>query len=261
LETDKIRIKKNLKIPNNPTALIGMPGIGNVGKLVAENLRLELKAERIGAIYSPSFPPQAVMLKNGRLRLVCNTIYLVRRKEGDIIIITGDTQAVTPDGQYSVNSLILRFLKSMNCKMILTVGGYNMGGNTILVKSPRVFGNATNNSTIKSFKGTKVLFGKSKGLIWGSAGLIPAFARLEGIDGICIMGETSALEIDAGAAKAVITEISKVLKLDVSTNNLDKIIKQTSKLINSLEQHEMGGMMPQQQLQIEGKDQRPSYIR
>ena len=261
METNKIRLKKNLKTPKDPTAVIGLPGIGNVGKLVAEHLRIELKAERIGAIYSPSFPPQAVMLKSGRLRLVCNTIYLARRKDGDIIIITGDTQAVTPEGQYSVNSLILKFLKSLNCKQILTIGGYNMGVNSILVKSPRVFGNATNESMIKSFKRTKVLFGKSKGLIWGSAGMIPAFARLEGIDSACIMGETNALEIDAGAAKAVITEISKVLKLEIGTDNLDRIIKQTSKLISRIEQHEMGGMMSQQQLQIEGNEQRPSYIR
>jgi len=33
-----------------------MPGIGNVGKLVAEHLRRELKAVRIGTIYSPHFP-------------------------------------------------------------------------------------------------------------------------------------------------------------------------------------------------------------
>ena len=66
-----------------------MPGIGNVGKLVAEHLRRELKAERIGTIYSPHFPHQAVMMKSGRLRLVSNMVYLVKAKgkgPDDIII-------------------------------------------------------------------------------------------------------------------------------------------------------------------------------
>lgn len=261
METDKITLKKNLKKPNRPVAVIGLPGIGNVGKLVAEHLKLELKAERIGTIYSPSFPPQAVMLKSGRLRLVNNTIHIVRRKAGDIVIISGDTQAVTPDGQYSVNSMILRFLKSIGCTKVYTIGGYSMGTEGVMVKTPRVFGNATSEAVIRSFKGTNVLFGKSKGLIWGTAGLIPAFARLEGMDGVCVMGETSALEVDAAAAKAVITEMAKMLKVNVGTDNLDRIIKQTTNLISRIERHELAGM-PMPQPQLESKDsQRPSYIR
>src|SRR5271157_3629154 len=108
-----IKLKKGkAKAGKSPIAIVGMPGIGNVGKLVAEHLRRELRAERIGTIYSPHFPHQAVMMRSGRLRLVNNTISLAKVKgKPDMIIITGDVQAVSPEGQYDVNSMILRLLK------------------------------------------------------------------------------------------------------------------------------------------------------
>jgi uncharacterized protein (TIGR00162 family) len=245
-----------------------MPGIGNVGKLVAEHLRRELKAKRIGTIYSPHFPHQAVMLKSGRLRLVNNVVYHVKSsgKTPDLIIVTGDTQAVTPEGQYAVNSLIFRLLtERFGCKFIYTIGGYTTG--QALSQKRRVFGNATSTAIISKFKNTNILFGKSKGLIWGSAGLIPAFARLGKIDAACIMGETAMLEIDAAAAKAVIEELSKVLGMKISTNNLDKIIKKTDEIMKQLAQANAGMPMQMGQMPVEGgapvleQGGRPSYIR
>src|SRR5208283_2645757 len=125
MQKTTIKLRK-FKVGKSPIAIVGMPGIGNVGKLVAEHLRRELKAVRIGTIYSPHFPHQAVMLKSGRLRLVNNSIYLAKVKGmPDLIIITGDVQAVTPEGQYDVNMLIFRLLnEKYGCKFIYTIGGY-----------------------------------------------------------------------------------------------------------------------------------------
>ena len=128
MQRTTIKLRK-AKVGKSPIAIVGMPGIGNVGKLVAEHLRRELKAVRIGTIYSPHFPHQAVMMKSGRLRLVSNTIYLAKAKgKPDMIIITGDVQAVTPEGQYEVNSMIFRLLKErFGCGFIYTIGGYTTG--------------------------------------------------------------------------------------------------------------------------------------
>jgi uncharacterized protein (TIGR00162 family) len=266
MQKTTIKLKK-VKTGKSPIAIVGMPGIGNVGKLVAEHLKRELKAERIGTIYSPHFPHQAIMLKSGRLRLVSNTIYHAKPKgKPEMIIITGDVQAVTPEGQYEVNSMIFRLIKEkFGCAMIYTIGGYTTGEG--MPQTRRVFGNATNTETINKFKNTSVIFGKSKGLIWGSAGLIPAFARLGKVDAACLMGETAMLEIDAAAAKAVIGELSKVLGIKIGTDNLDKIIKKTDEIIKQLNQANMGIPMPMGQIPMEGgapapdKGFRPSYIR
>jgi uncharacterized protein (TIGR00162 family) len=264
MERTTIKLKKGIKTSKSPIAIVGMPGIGNVGKLVAENLKKELRAQRIGTIYSPHFPHQAVMLKSGKLRLVSNTISLAKVKgKPDMIIITGDVQAVTPEGQYEVNSRIFKLLKDkFGCSFIYTIGGYSTG--EPMPSQRRVFGNATNTATIQKFKNSGVLFGKSRGLIWGSAGLIPAFARLGGIDAACLMGETAMLEIDASAAKAVIEKLAKALDITVGTNNLDKIIKKTDEILKQLGQS--GMPMQMGQMPIEGgaptpESGRPSYIR
>ena len=54
----------------------GLPGIGQVGKLVVEHLIQELKAERIVEITSIFFPPQVLIEPGGVVRLPNNEIYL-----------------------------------------------------------------------------------------------------------------------------------------------------------------------------------------
>jgi uncharacterized protein (TIGR00162 family) len=259
--------KKGLKL-NKPILVVGLPGIGNVGKLVAEHLKKEFKAERIGTLYSPHFPHQVIMLKNGGVRIVNNRFYLIRAKKptgNDIVILTGDAQAISTEGQYEVNSKIVDFFKNgLNGKLIYTIGGYSLG--EPIPAKPRVFGNATSQMAIDQLKGTDVIFGKSKGIIWGSAGLIVAFAKMEGIDAVCLMGETGMFDVDASAAKAVLIQLAKKLNLNINTANLDKIIENTAKAVRELEKQAqgqlMGGGNQPFQLPIGEKDDKsPSYIR
>jgi len=261
-----IRRKKGIK-PNKPILIVGLPGIGSVGKLVAEHLRREFDAHKIATIYSPHFPHQVVMLKSGGVRLVNNRLYLIKSKKpsgNDIIILTGDAQALSPEGQYEVNWKIINFFKDqLDGKFIYTIGGYHMSDG--MVAKPRVFGNATDKSVIAQFKNTNVIFGESKGVIYGSAGLIIAFAKMKKVDGICLMGETGFLEVDAGAAKAVIIQLAKKLNLDINTENLDKIIEKTAKAVMELEK-QVGTMnLGQQQFPpLPGAKEeggKPSYIR
>ncbi len=267
IDKTTIRWKKGVKA-NKPILIVGLPGIGNVGKLVAEHLRRELGAVKIATIYSPHFPHQVVMLKNGGVRLVNNRFYLIKAKKqtgNDILLLTGDAQAISPEGQYEVNSKIVDFFKSkLDGRFVYTIGGYNIGEG--MVGKPRVFGNATDKTVIGQFKGTDVIFGKSKGAIWGSAGLIIAFAKMQKLDGVCLMGETSFLEVDASAAKAVIIQLSKKLSLNINTEDLDKIIEKTAKAVTELEK-QVGNLNLGQQYPIvggetgHGESSRPSYIR
>lgn len=263
-----IKKKKGVK-PKNSIMVVGLPGIGNVGKLVAEHLKREYNAEKIATLYSPHFPHQVVMLKNGKVRLVNNRFYLIKAKKpntNDIIILTGDAQAITSEGQYQVNSQIVDYFKNeLDGKFIYTIGGYNIG--EPVSPNPRVFANATNKAVIDQFKNTEVIFGKSKGAIWGSAGLIVAFAKMRKIDAVCLMGETGFLEVDASAAKAVVLQLTKRLNLKTDTTKLDKIIAQTAKAIKELERQmggnmEMGQQMPYLPSSKDTKEgTRPSYIR
>ena len=53
----EIRELKCVKL-NAPVMIEGLPGVGNVGKLVVEHIIEELHAEKIIEIYSWHFPPQ-----------------------------------------------------------------------------------------------------------------------------------------------------------------------------------------------------------
>ncbi len=257
MKDTKIVIKKQIKL-KDPVLVVGLPGIGSVGKLVAEHLKREFKAEKIAVMYSPHFPHQVVMLKNGGVRLVGNRFYLIRKKgvKNDIVLLTGETQAVTTEGQYEVNGAIVDFFKNkLGGKFIYTLGGYNLGRN--VTDKPRVFGNVSGKDVMRRFKNGDIVFGKSRGMIWGSAGLIIAFARFQGISGICLMGETSFLDVDASAAKSVLMVLAKNLGLEINTENLDKIIERTAQAIKDLENQAKLGMPGEPG----SSDQRPSYIR
>ena len=51
------------KHPVDPILIEGLPGIGQVGKLVAEYMIHMLKAEKIGEIHSIYFPPRCFSMK------------------------------------------------------------------------------------------------------------------------------------------------------------------------------------------------------
>lgn len=242
MKSTKIYYNKELKL-KDPIMIVGLPGIGGVGSLVAEHLKNEFKAKKFATLYSPHFIHQTIMLSDGRLRLVNNRFYHANIGKKDVVLLVGDTQATTPEGQYEVNEKIVKFFKTLGGKSVYTVGGYNISGN--YVDYPRVFGVATTKKMIESLSDTKIIFGKATGAVWGSAGLIPAFSKKYNIDAACVMGETGVLEIDANAAKSVLQELSKVLSVKINLNNIDKIKKETERVIKEME--EAAKNMPENQ--------------
>ena len=248
---------KEVKL-KNPILIAGFPGVGNVGKIVVRHLKREFRAQRIATVYSPGFPPQVMMKRNGGLRFLNNSFYLIKRQRGDsdIVLLTGDVQAMTQESQYEINEAIVDFfVDELGGKFIYTIGGYNSGEGS--VEKPRVFANATRPSVFEKFKKSDILIGKSRGTIMGSAGMILAFAKMKKIQGICLMGETKIMDLDASAAKAVIMVLSEAINLKVDTNNLDIIIRNTADAIKEAEKQ-----MNSQGIQgPEENGGSPSYIR
>ncbi len=228
--------------PKNATLVVGLPGIGSVGSLVGEHLRATLKAKRFATLYSPHFPHQAIMLKSGKMRLVSNRFYYWKntskaKNSGDLVILVGDFQALTSEGQYEVNDKIVKFAKKLNCKRILTIGGYNLG-NGKFSEERRVFAVTTDKSNMQSLKESGVIFGEAHGMIWGSAGLITAFAEKYNISSACVMGETAGfLDIDAASAKSVLAVLSKLFEIEIDLVAIDKIKKETEAMLKQMQEN------------------------
>ena len=243
---------------NNPVLFVGLPGIGSIGSLVAEHLRKELKAKKFATLYSPHFPYQILMLKNGSFRLVSNRFYYAKGSKGrsDVMILIGDAQPLTPEGQYEVNEKIVEFFKLLGGSQIFTIGGYSMGAQ--YVKAPRVFGLATDASTVSQIKKYGVTPTDATGMsVLGSAGMIVAFSKKHKVSAACIMGETGMLDVDANSAKAVLQIVGKVIGKEIKPGSIEKLRGETEKMLGELDEHKFMPFPPE----TGGPREEPGYIR
>ena len=139
-----------------PVLVEGLPGVGNVGKLAAEHLLDQLKATKFADIYSSYFPPQVVVDDEGVIKLVNNELYYSKAddKHPDLIILVGDYQGLTPEGQYDLSDHIMQLCRGWGVKTIYTLGGYGIGK---MVEQPRVLGAATSKEVVETMKAKKEL--------------------------------------------------------------------------------------------------------
>ncbi len=226
---------KKVKL-HNPILVVGLPGIGNVGNLVAQYLIQKLNAKKFATLYSHHLPYFVIAEADGTFRLVSNRFYYYKNKKGsDIVILTGDYQPATSEGQYDISEKVVLFFKSLGGKKVFTIGGYSAG--ETYIQNPRVFGVAGDKATINELSKQGVIFGAVPNLsIIGAAGLVAAFAKKHKLKVACIMGETGMLEVDANSAKSVLNVLSKILGIEIDLKDLEALQKETEKFIKSLEE-------------------------
>ncbi len=236
MESVIVKIDATIKLKNT-VMIVGLPGIGNVGKITADYLVDKMSAKKYADIYSYHLPPQVLMNNEAQARLVKNQLYYKKRKQGDILIFTGDFQGLTSQGQYEISYRVLEIAKELDVKKIITLGGYQIGK---LVEIPRVLGAFTDDTLRNEAEKLGVLFSKNEpgGGIVGGAGLFLGIgSELFDIPGICLMGETSGYFSDPKSAKQVTKVLLEYLKLDLDTSDLDEKIKEiediTSRIVEN----------------------------
>jgi hypothetical protein len=227
----------------DPIFIEGLPGVGNVGKLAAEHIIEELHMTKFAEMYSKYLPPQVMVGDDGKVNLVRHDFYFHRREapERDLIILTGDFQGLTPEGQYKLSYETIRIVKALGAKMVITLGGF---GVIRMVSEPHVLGAVTDLEMKKAFEELGVVFRKgepSSGII-GASGLLLGLGGLEGLRGICLMGETSGYFVDPRSARAVLDVLSRYLNLKVDFSSLETKARQideiTSKIKEDIESSE-----------------------
>jgi uncharacterized protein (TIGR00162 family) len=247
VEKEKVKMK-------NPILIEGLPGIGLVGKIAADHIVAELKGVKVAELYSPHFPHQVLMQKNGVMRMIKNKFYLVKGKQHDLLILLGDVQAVTSEAQYEVTGKMLDFAQKKGVKLIITLGGYGLGK---VQASPRVFGIVSNKDMVEKYKKYGIIFGESKGSIIGAAGLLIGMGKIRKMPGVCLMGETHGGFVDAKSAQAVLEVLCKIVDIKVDVKKLDVRAKESEQFAKKMEQEAMGKGLPG----VEGGKHDLSYIR
>ncbi|MHC1589270.1 MAG: proteasome assembly chaperone family protein [Methermicoccaceae archaeon] len=230
--------------PENPTLIEGLPGVGHVGKLVAEHMVDKLEAEHVSEIYSHYFPPQVIVEEDSTIRLVKNDIYYKRVDGKDILILVGDYQSTTTEGHYELCNLVLDMAERMNVKQIYTLGGYGVGH---LVEEEWVLGAMNDASMREQLEGAGVIFKPNEppGGIVGISGLLLGLAKERGIPAACLMGVTSGYMIDPKSARAVLKVLTKLLGIEVDTEELDKRAKEMEGIVAKVREIERAQIPPE----------------
>ncbi|MFP3909383.1 MAG: proteasome assembly chaperone family protein [Halobacteriota archaeon] len=224
----------------SPVLIEGLPGIGHVGKLVADHLVKELGAEKAVEICSHYFPPQVMVEEDGTIRMPMNEVYVIKSDSDapDLVILVGDFQSVSSEGHFELVNAYLEIAKKFNVSRIYTLGGYGLGR---LVEEPYVLGAANSKELIEELSTYGVRFDKGEpgGGIIGASGLLLGVAQMENIESACLMGVTSGYMVDPKSAKAVLDVLMKTLNMEVSMEALEERAKEMEKVVSQIkEMHE-----------------------
>jgi uncharacterized protein (TIGR00162 family) len=237
-----------------PVLVCGLPGSGYVGKLAADHLVSSFRLKKVAEYTSSSFPPQVSVKEDGTVDPPKGEMYFAPIRGGrSLLVFTADAQPTTAEGEYELSDAVVKFAKKCGAKRVYTLAAYITGS---FSNSPKVYGAATSKGMIESLSEKGVTMMKDGG-ISGMNGLLIGVAALRGLEGACLLGETSGYVVDAGASKAVLELLSKVVGVPIDTSKLKEKAEETQKVISQLQA--MADQSRETAAQP-GREQRPGYI-
>jgi uncharacterized protein (TIGR00162 family) len=222
---------KNVEL-KNPILIEGFPGLGMVGNIATQNLIRQLKAQKLATLYSPHFPYHVIVSKKGGARLLRGEFYYWENETGenDLILLTGDSQAQTIEGQFEVANCILDYAEKKRVKTLLTIGGYR----NEVEDHPKVVAVSTNPALLKKALKAKAISSEAGIPIVGTAGLLLGLAKFRKIEAICLLGETRGYLPDPKTAKRVIEILQGILGFTVDLKGLNKEIERSKEILDRM---------------------------
>ncbi|PIN85155.1 MAG: hypothetical protein COV47_03620 [Candidatus Diapherotrites archaeon CG11_big_fil_rev_8_21_14_0_20_37_9] len=234
----QIKFIKNKKF-NNAVIFTGLPGIGLVGKICVDYMLKQLKAQKIAEITSDSFPP-SVQTKKGLVDLIKDEIFHYSVNGQDYLFLSGPVQPSLDmrNGSaehYDFSSSIISALKEMGVTKICTLAGINVGEKRMHAE-PRVIVAASDQKLLDEWKTLGAVNDRPVGLISGAAGLLVGLGKDEGMQGVCLMGETNARLVygDPGAAKKILELLIKKYGFELEMKKMDEESKEIEKTFSAL---------------------------
>jgi len=249
-------MEKVLRMPKatNPVLVCGLPGSGYVGKLAADHLVDTFMLKKVAEYTSDSFPPQVNVKADGTADQMKGELYYGQAANGkDLLVFTAEAQPTTSDGEYELSDAVVRMARKCGVKKVYTLAAYITGS---FSASPKVYGAATSKAMLDSISEKGVTLMKDGG-ISGMNGLLIGMAALRGLEGACLLGETSGFVVDAGASKSVLEVLSRAVGFPIDTSKLKAKAEETQKVISQLQamSEQSQGTTPQPR-----REARPGYI-
>lgn len=212
----------------SPVLIEGLPGIGNVGKVVVDFLVEKMEAKKIYEFSSYSFPHSVFVNEDNLIELPRIEIYCKQRKgkKQDLLFLAGDIQPIDEESCYSFTDKVLDICHLFKAKEIITLGGIGLQA---IPKKPDVYCTGNSKEIIKKYKkGTGIntsLYGVV-GPIVGVTGLLLGLAGRRKMPAVALLAETFGHPMYLGVkgARETLKVLNKKLELGISFKDLDKEI-------------------------------------
>lgn len=193
-----------------PILVMGLPGVGEVGRVAVEMLLDLARGEHIADLYSPYFPDLVAIDEFGVSHLLKYELYASNQSQPNLIILKGDTY---PDPEeipsyYEVADLILRYAKGLGSKRVVALEGYyktdGAGDLYVAGSSKELVEDLAKKVNAKAYDGERII---------GISALVLGLAKLRGLEALCILGATSEQTRDRGTAVSVLKALEQGLSL------------------------------------------------
>ncbi|MEM4260436.1 MAG: PAC2 family protein [Candidatus Woesearchaeota archaeon] len=247
----KITNNKNFKI-RNPILIEGLPGIGNVGKIVMDILIEKNKAEKFLSFFSYGLPNSVFVNEDNLIELPKIELYYKKINNADFLFLTGDVQPVAEQDSYEFCDIIIDLLKKYQCEYIITLGG--IGLNSIPEK-PVVYITGNNKEFVGEFlKGLNVnpkIYGVV-GPIMGVSGVLLGMAGQRKIKAVSLLAETFGHPVYLGlkGAKEILINIDKKFNFRLDLKELEKEIKNIDDQFKGIEPKKLSKFKPKLQSEV-----------
>lgn len=225
------------------SAVVGQPGIGHVGKLVADHLVDELDAELVAEVYSPHLPPE-VLVDSGRSRKT--TVRVHYAEDEGIVVVSSDYIATDNEGHYAIAGALLDFLQENGVADVFALGGLDVsedepeeaeggldermqegwrtGGIGPELKDPKVFGVVNDLEFMDELKAAGVRFNPESefGGVATVPGVLLNLGERRGVRVGYLMGEVSGSHlVNPITGEAMVSALEGVLDFEVDKSGLE----------------------------------------
>lgn len=231
----------------NPIAIIGFPGIADVGKFAIDSLIGQLKTKLFMEIIFDDYPAGAIV-DDSLLSAPKAEIFLWKdpEKKRDILLFTADAQSLTPRGIYKISNFLTEIISQCGIQLIIALGAYPISSKNLNSKIPKIYATSTNRKILQKYLNENHCEKILKGVIIGANGLIPTLAKARfNIDGIVLLAETDNIAMvneditDLRASISLLDMIKKSFTLPIkkkySFENIDDITKNLQEKRDKLE--------------------------
>jgi len=218
------------EIPQEMVILLALPGVGNVGKVLADAIIEEHQSDLIAWIMHPDLPPHATLV-DGLLRPPRIEIHLVQLPVGlPLLIVTGDAQPLTPAGQFELSTRLLEMFAEAKSEIMFILAGL-----AAEVEDDSVHLVCSDEDTRDAFaaRGIEASSEAPEAGMIGMAGLLASMAPMHSLASACIVAETLGSTVDVITGQRIANWIEQRLgiPLAISVDTTEKTAERIRKEI------------------------------